>query len=544
MQLYLNELAPWERKKEYYNTIQLRNDIKKQNELLSQAAKQQVISQLSHTDKIIASQDRVSSYLENISFGMSNLSNKLDNVVDSVYDLKSTFEWGISEVVWQLEQNRKVLKDILEILMAPLDTQAKERKKRAIEAYSNDWIDDAEEEFIESEKLNKYDFSIHISLGMIYLFNKIDKIKALDYFAKAIKYSKPKSSYYASYSLLYYALIKFDMHELEKAEEYTQEAINLSPNFLEAYYQNAQYNAQLGRVDKAIKNLENVIKKDKFYSVKADNDKLFDPIRKHIQNLITRLRDENYKIAREIYENLIPLITKFNSLVSNHNSKNYNNEKVLINIIINNFQNELNNLSSLFSKNTFFDSIDYLKYAKDFQKQLLWYFQSIKDNVALKISSLNSDKEHNIWMIEHENRMSEFDMDEKKDKAFHKWLGGGPVTGGIAGYIIGLATSYDSMVRGIEVTILQILAGIFWLLLSLIPAALGALIGLLLGSVFGAINKLFISNNKTISKNEEKKSSYSTIIQKQLDILFELKSNLNNVYLPNNKKLPSPLELE
>ena len=42
----------------------------------------------------------------------------------------------------------------------PLDIQAKERKKRAEEAFANRWIDDAEEEFLESEKLNKFDFSI------------------------------------------------------------------------------------------------------------------------------------------------------------------------------------------------------------------------------------------------------------------------------------------------------------------------------------------------------------------------------------------------
>ncbi|MHB8335788.1 MAG: tetratricopeptide repeat protein [Ignavibacteriaceae bacterium] len=373
MQLYLNELAPWERKKEYFNTIELRNDVKKQNELLSKAAKQQVISQLSHTDKIIASQDRVSSYLENISFGMNNLSNQLDNVVDSIYDLKSTFEWGISEVVWQLEQNRKVLKDILEILMAPLDTQAKERKKRAIEAYSNDWIDDAEEEFIESEKLNKYDFSIHISLGMIYLFKKIDKNKSLNYFSKAIKYARPKSTYYTSYSLLYYSLIKFDIGEIKEAEESTQEVINLTPDFLEAYYQNAQYNSQLGNIEKAIKNLEYVIRKDKFYAIKVDTDKLFDPIRGAVLNLIIKLRDENYKTSQLLFDDVVSLITKINHTIFFHNDK-----KIMINVGINDFQQIVDEINFLLLNNTFFDSIDAIKYTLDFQNEVTRYFNSLK----------------------------------------------------------------------------------------------------------------------------------------------------------------------
>ncbi len=58
-----------------------------------------------------------------------------------------------------------MLKSILEILMALLNTQAKERRKRAEEAFANGWIDDADEDFLESEKLNKFNLSIHINLG-------------------------------------------------------------------------------------------------------------------------------------------------------------------------------------------------------------------------------------------------------------------------------------------------------------------------------------------------------------------------------------------
>ncbi len=49
--------------------------------------------------------------------------------------------------------------------MALLNTQAKERRKRAEEAFANGWIDDADEDFLESEKLNKFNLSIHINLG-------------------------------------------------------------------------------------------------------------------------------------------------------------------------------------------------------------------------------------------------------------------------------------------------------------------------------------------------------------------------------------------
>lgn len=51
---------------------------------------------------------------------------------------------------------------------------------------------------------------------MIYLFKRVDKEKALSYFEKAIKYSKPKSTFHASYALLHKALIYYDMGGLKK----------------------------------------------------------------------------------------------------------------------------------------------------------------------------------------------------------------------------------------------------------------------------------------------------------------------------------------
>lgn len=189
MMLYSNELAPWEKKNNYFQHVQLGKDIKSQTVILQDAINNQTRAQLANSSAIIASADRIEKDLDELSFG-------IDRIEQGIESLQATFEWGISEVVWQIEQNREVLQNILKVLMNPLDTQAKERRKRAEEAYSYGWIDDAEEEFLASEKLNKFDFAIHISLGMIYLFHKVDKNKALECFEKAIKYAKPKSAYY------------------------------------------------------------------------------------------------------------------------------------------------------------------------------------------------------------------------------------------------------------------------------------------------------------------------------------------------------------
>ena len=203
----LGNLTPYQKQNSYYKGIQLGKDVSKQAEGINNSTRELIATQIASTSAIIASQDRINAGVDNIAYG-------IERVEQGIYGLQAAFEWGISEVVWQLEQNRKVLKSIEEGIWSPFDAKAINRKRQAQEAYEYGWIDEAEEYFLESEKIVKTDFSVHISLGMIYLFKKIDKRKALSYFEKAIKYARPKSPYYTSYALLHKALIEFDFGEL------------------------------------------------------------------------------------------------------------------------------------------------------------------------------------------------------------------------------------------------------------------------------------------------------------------------------------------
>jgi len=312
MNLYLNELAPWERKQEYFHNIQLGKDVRTQTTVLRKAIQDQTKVQLATGSSVVISQQRMQKGIDNISQNLQEFTSTVEKGLFSINEglqgLQSAFEWGISEVVWQLEQNRVVLKEILEILMAPLDTQAKELKRRAEDAYANGWYDDALEDFLESEKINKYDFSVHISIGLINLFHLIDKKQSLKYFEKAIKYAKPKSPYHASYSLLYKALILRDMGQIKQAEECTTEAISLTPTLIEARYQNAQYNAILRNTEKAITVLKEILKKNICYCIKLDNDPTFNKIKTDVDKLLLKVKDQLrnecsrifYK-AKEIY---------------------------------------------------------------------------------------------------------------------------------------------------------------------------------------------------------------------------------------------------
>jgi tetratricopeptide (TPR) repeat protein len=309
MSLYINELAPWERKNEYYHNIQLGKDVNTQTEVISRSSKAMIATQMASTNAIIASQDRIREGIDNLGYGT-------EKVEQGIYGLQAAFEWGISEVVWQIEQNRQELRNILEVLSAPLDTQAKELRKRAEEAYANGWFEDALEDFFESEKKNRYDFSIHISIGMIYLFHKTNKEKALEYFDKAIKYATPKSKYHTSLALLHKALIKRDFGLIEEAEACSGEAVELSPDFSEAIYQCAQYNALLNKPDKSILLLTKAINIDANYAVKVCNDESFDQLRPQINKILEEFRKIEGDKARNQYAITTKRVEKFDKLVN------------------------------------------------------------------------------------------------------------------------------------------------------------------------------------------------------------------------------------
>lgn len=286
MPLYLNELAPWERKNEYFSKIELGKDIKEQAQAVAAATNQLVAAQLATANSIVASQEYIR---ETISSGVNKIACGIDGVKQGLEGMQSSFEFGISEVVWQLEQNRQSLRDILDVLSAPLDTQSKELRRRAEDAYANGWIEDALEDFKASEDKNKYDFTIHISLGMLYLYHVKDKETALRYFDKAIKYARPKSKYHFSYALLYKSIILRESGNIDDAMKCTAEAVASSPEFSEAYYQNAINEALLGMIPDSLFRATRI---DSKYLLKAYNDEYFESSVPFLNNVARVLADE------------------------------------------------------------------------------------------------------------------------------------------------------------------------------------------------------------------------------------------------------------
>jgi tetratricopeptide (TPR) repeat protein len=383
--MFSTDLTKYERKQAFETIIKLGNDVSSQKHQLNKISSNIIESHLSAASDIIISQDRISENIESLNYNLSNIEDGIEN-------LRSSFEWGMSNVVWQLELNRKELKNIQSVLEAPLDTQAKERRKRAVDAYLNGWIEEAEEEFIESEKLNKFDFTLQISLGMIYLNFKGDTHKSLEYFEKAIKYAKPKSPLHASYALLYKGQIKHSLGLTQEAAYCTKEAIDLSPKFSEALYQNAQYNSLLGNTQIFIDSLEKSIRLDRFYCAKALNDKSFESKNDDIQALIKKLTDEACLIAAKKHNEILSKLKLVLAKIVE--------TEVVDGIEIEKIEGMVDKIHQLILTNKYLDVLDAIQILEILEYEVKYLCQSVVNKINSMVSSIETKNNQLKHLIE------------------------------------------------------------------------------------------------------------------------------------------------
>jgi len=239
---------------------------------------------------------------EGLAREMAQVGAEAARAADSIEALADRFDWRLAEVMWQMEQQNSALQDILKVLESPLDTQARELKRRAEEAYANGWFDEALQDFLESEKKNPYDFSVHQYLANIYLFRKNDGAKAVEYAEKAAKFAEPKSRYHAAYALLHLARAHSLMGEARKAYDATARAVALSPAFVEAQYQHAIHCAIIGEPDQALEHLDKAFEKNCYYLSKAASDPGFATMGERLQAYIEDMRAEAEAWAQDEIE--------------------------------------------------------------------------------------------------------------------------------------------------------------------------------------------------------------------------------------------------
>jgi hypothetical protein len=361
MNLYLNELAPWERKSEYLHHIEFGKTTKEQLNAIRRSNIEQTKALLKNADAIIASQDSINDGLKDLDQGLNHIATgigktneSLNNIQVGIDELQSTFEWGIGELIWHIQESNTILNSIEKGVWNPFDAQAKNRIKQAQESFNFGWYEEAEKYFLKSEEILETDYYVHFQLGLIYLFHIIDKNKAFERFNKAYKYSLPKDEIIASKSLHYKALVLFDFGKVSEAIQATEEAINLNPIALDIYYQNAQYNAQIGNFKQCIDRIKFLGTKNFKFLLKVNNDPLFSIAKDELIPLFKEFRDLEKKRFEQEKVNIDHKLTQLVEVLKNLGNNNQ--------IIVPNTSSQLNEINNLnneieitFAKNSYLD---------------------------------------------------------------------------------------------------------------------------------------------------------------------------------------------
>lgn len=223
-------------------------------------------------------------------------------IEDGLEALRADFNWGIGEIIWRLEMQGKQLQSMIEILMAPLETAAKELRRRAEFAYQNGWIEEAEKDFLKSAELNYQDFTVFLSLGHIYFYQKQKPQTALPCFEKAAKYAIPRSSQHAAEAYLMASLTSRLLGNSPRATQAAEQAIKFNPNLSEAHYQLAKLLALTGIYkEESIRHLKTAIDRDVKYCEKARQDPDFDKVRNLVNELLEKLRLEARRDALRLF---------------------------------------------------------------------------------------------------------------------------------------------------------------------------------------------------------------------------------------------------
>ncbi len=64
----------------------------------------------------------------------------MEDIGNGILGIKAAFEWGISDVVWQIEQDRVRLKDILKTLYTSFSKRTRELRLETSEDYGKGLI--------------------------------------------------------------------------------------------------------------------------------------------------------------------------------------------------------------------------------------------------------------------------------------------------------------------------------------------------------------------------------------------------------------------
>jgi len=280
-----------------------KNELEVQNQILNKTSSG-IISEIKNSANSICG--TLNNGFENL---VSTNERGFSNVTNSIENLSEIAGWGFSQIIEQQRASNVLLSNIALLLKIP-DIQ-KERQyylEQGLKFFTNSKADkslyeDALENLIKAENIEKTDYYVLQKIGVIYMFSTehLNINKALEYFIKSAKYSLSETFSFSQQTLNYlendvtkefseqlrtifnvknititsFLLIArcyYIKKDYNNALLYANKAFDLNPNSIDAGYDRIKYLCKLNRIEEAINNLHKLISINRFITLKILTD--------------------------------------------------------------------------------------------------------------------------------------------------------------------------------------------------------------------------------------------------------------------------------
>jgi len=260
-----------------------------------------------------------------INWGVDRIEFAIQDVNSSIESLHADFNYGMALIIEQAHLSNTLLSnlidkldDIHKTLQNPRLNESREFYRVGCERLSKGLLDKALESFKEAEKRNDTDIFTQFKIGKLYLYGVNEEVNVIDleqaklHLLYTARYAKSEKNVDSSFSYIeaeayFHASIAIyaqlgDISNTENPLKYSEllleashlikKAVNINPNFGEAFYHSAKYSALLFDSSDAIENLEKATQIDRKYAIKADVDHAFDQIRSDIVSYYITKKDK------------------------------------------------------------------------------------------------------------------------------------------------------------------------------------------------------------------------------------------------------------
>ena len=271
---------------------------------------------------------------ETFDAGFDAINNKLDmgfaGVTNAIGAMSASMTAGFNAVSAAIDSwGSKIcekLDAIHDIVNNPLLTASRELYRRAAKNSEKKFYEEALEDIKSAIEKNKTDYISWGLMGKLYLFgisefsNVVDVPKALEAFKNACKYISPdideskEAKKMAAEFYFYLGYANYILSNESRLESKTDDVINylqesvkanersfsLSDTMLEAAYNQARSLTLLDKKEEALSILEDVIRTDGLYSIRALGDADLKTIESDVVLLIRNLRDEYKPVLKDV----------------------------------------------------------------------------------------------------------------------------------------------------------------------------------------------------------------------------------------------------